>query len=227
MKQLRERLVRFIYRYVLPYILWAVYRALSFTWRITIIEPPALQASLAQKHPVILAHWHGDEILLISFISRYRIATLASTSIDGDMMSRLIELLGGATSRGSSTRGGASALRGLIRLVRGGRNSSMAVDGPKGPLHQVKPGVFELSRLLRAQIYAGGVSCDRAWRFPRSWNKTYFPKPFAKITVVWEGPFGPVASDQDSRDAGLALQLKNALHYSSEVADKKNFAARS
>lgn len=226
-EQIRERTVRFLYRTLVPVLVWLLYRAISSTWHVTNDEPELLKKYLAEKTPVIFAHWHGDEILLLSLISRYRIATISSNSIDGDMMSRLIHLVGGKTSRGSSTRGGVGALKGLIRLVRAGYNSSFAVDGPKGPIHVVKPGVFELSRTLGGSVFACGASCDRAWKFPRSWNQTYFPKPFARVFISWEGPIGPISRESDPRDAALALQLKDALHRSAAASAKKNFATGS
>lgn len=97
---------------------------------------------LARRSPIILAHWHGDELLLLSLIRRYKVATIASTSVDGDLMASLVGLMNGKVVRGSSTRGGAGALKGLMRLVRAGHNSSFAVDGPKGPIYKVKPGVL-------------------------------------------------------------------------------------
>jgi lysophospholipid acyltransferase (LPLAT)-like uncharacterized protein len=186
-----------------------------------------MKESLQKKIPFILAHWHGDELVLLKLIMRYRVATIASTSVDGDLMNQLIHFAGGVTSRGSSTRGGVSALKGLIKLVRNGRCCSFSVDGPKGPLHEVKPGVFELSRLLACPIYSAGVSCDRAWIFEKSWNKMYLPKPFARIVVNWGGPMDQVTKEQDPRSPELAEKLKNALHYSHQVAIKKNFAALS
>lgn len=182
---------------------------------------------LKNKGPFILAHWHGDELVLLKLIQKYKLATISSTSLDGDLMTQLIHFSGGATSRGSSTRGGVSALKGLIRLVKSGRCCSFSVDGPKGPIHQVKPGVFELSRLLSCPIYAAGVSCDRAWVFEKSWNKMYLPKPFANIVVNWAGPYSPVDKSVDPRDPERAKELKNALHYSQSEAEKKNFAALS
>ena len=85
------------------------------------------------------------------------------------------------------------------------------MDGPRGPIYDPKPGVFELSRLLKSPIYAGGVFCDRAWSFPRSLNKTFLPKPFAKINVVWIKAFDRVTKDQDPRSPELAKALQNQL----------------
>lgn len=187
----------------------------------TLIEPPDLKIRLQNKLPTLFAHWHGDEIVLLSLIGKYRIATITSTSKDGEIMDALVKFVGGVTSRGSSTRGAIAALKGLVKLIKSGRNSSFAVDGPKGPVYKVKPGVFEVSRLVQSPIYYCGVSCDRAWRFEKSWNKTFFPKPFAKIIIEWAGYLPAISSDQDPRSESLALSLENALHKSRDGAFKK------
>lgn len=179
-----------------------------------------MKLALKNRTPFLLAHWHGDEIALIQLSRRYRIATMTSQSKDGQMMDVIIKLLGAKTSKGSSTRGGVGGLKGLVRLLREGYNCSFAVDGPKGPIYKVKPGIFELSRLVGGPIFYAGVTCDRAVLFPKSWNKTYLPKPFAKIYVHWEGPLDPVTKDQDARDPLLAARLESALSSTKELALK-------
>jgi lysophospholipid acyltransferase (LPLAT)-like uncharacterized protein len=207
-------------KYFLPIIVFVFYRTLSATWRVRLIEPDSLVQSLDNKTPVVLSHFHGDELALISIVRRYRLATIASQSKDGELMSKVLIWMGAKTSRGSSTRGGVQALKGLLRLVKDGANCSFAVDGPKGPLHKVKPGVFELSRMVNAPIYAVGVACDRAIHFPRSWNKTFLPKPFAKVVIYWLGPLPAVARDVDPRNPDLALELEGLLHRARQEALK-------
>lgn len=196
------------------------FRTLSLTWRVRVIEPDSLKKAVDERSPVVLAHWHGDELALLSLVKRYRIATIASQSKDGELMAKVLKWLGAKTSRGSSTRGGVQALKGLIRLVKDGGNVSFAVDGPKGPLHKVKPGVFELSRMIKAPVYAAGVACDRAIHFPKSWNKTYLPKPFAKILIIWVESSPPVEKEMDPRNPDLALALEHHLASAHQEAVK-------
>jgi lysophospholipid acyltransferase (LPLAT)-like uncharacterized protein len=195
----------------LGFIVWVIYKLLSMTWKVEIQEPDNMKAMMKERKPFILAHFHGDEIPLISLASRYKIATMTSTSKDGEMMNTALILLGAKTSRGSATRGGVSALKGLLKYCKEGSNCSMAVDGPKGPIYEVKPGVFEIARLMKAPIFAGGVSCDRAWHFPRAWNKAYLPKPFAQIKIVWTAFNFTIDKNTDPRSPELANSLKNQL----------------
>ena len=207
-------------RFIIPFLVFIYYKVWSWTWRLKIHEPEDMKARLKNKETVILAHWHGDELVLLGLIGYYRVATMTSTSKDGEIMNTLVHLVGGLTSRGSATRGGVRALKGLLRIIKNKkRNCSMAVDGPKGPLHKAKPGVFELARLLKAPIYVAGVTSDRAIHFTKSWNKTYLPKLFSKVVVVWEGPHWVDKSD-DARDPELAKSLEDAIHKANASALK-------
>jgi lysophospholipid acyltransferase (LPLAT)-like uncharacterized protein len=209
-------------KYFLSFIVWIFYRVLSWTWTVSVEEPLAMRDFIRRKTPIILAHWHGDEIPLVSLVQRYRIATMISTSKDGEMMNTVVRLMGGTSARGSSTRGGSSALKGLIRIMKSeSRNTSLAVDGPKGPIYIVKPGVFELSRLIENPIFSAGVYCDSKMIIEKAWNKAYLPKPFAKINIVWRGPVGPVTRNVDPRSEALREELTAALLEARQSAVKE------
>ena len=197
--------------FILGLIVWIIYRIISWTWRVQLFEPEQMLENTKNKKPFILAHFHGDEIALLFLTKKYRLSTMISTSKDGEMVNVVYKLLGGKTSRGSSTRGGVSALKGLIQLCKQGSNCNIAVDGPKGPIYEVKPGVFELSRILKTEIFSAGVFCNSAWKFPKSWNKAFFPKPFSRIIIVWFGPLGPLTKLDDPRSPELAKALQNQL----------------
>ena len=196
---------------VIGFLIWLVYRPLSFTWRITCREPQALHDALAGRKPFILAHWHGDLFALAVLVKRYRLVTIASRSKDGRIMGTLLRLLGAKVSAGSSSKGGAAALKGLIRLMREGYNCSFAVDGPRGPIYKLKPGVLETSRVLHCPIYYASVSCDRAFHWHRSWDHAYVPKPFARIEVQWRGPLPAVGRHDDARDPQVMTQLQELM----------------
>ena len=145
------------------------------------------------------------------------LATMTSTSKDGQLIDFVIRKFGGATSKGSSTRGGGGALKGLIRLVRKeGRNSSMAVDGPKGPIFEVKSGIFELAKLTKATIVPVGIASEPHFVFQKSWNKARLPKPFAKIVIYFHKPLD--LNLENVKDAANAKALGNAIANACEQA---------
>jgi len=183
--------------WTLGILVFIIYKTLSLTWRVKIHRPDALKNYMAEKSPVLLAHWHGDELALIQLARSYRIVTLSSHSKDGSIMTVVLNLLGAEVVRGSSSRGAVSGYLGLVRKIKKGFNSSFAVDGPRGPIYKAKMGVVETSKNLQIPIFFAGVSCDRAWVFKKSWNQTYLPKPFAKLRIVWTGPLAIPQKSQE------------------------------
>jgi len=200
-------------RRIAPLLVYWFYRLLRLTWRVSFDECPGFRAALENRQPVIMAHWHGDELALIHLVVRYRIATITSTSKDGELMDEVLRRLGAATARGSSTRGGANAMRGLItHCRRNGNNVSFAVDGPKGPIYKAKPGVFEFSRLMQAPIFAVSVGVSSPWIFRRAWNRAVLPKFFSRVHVRVAEGLPAVTRELDPRAPELAAQLEQLLN---------------
>ncbi len=206
-------------RFILPTLVWLFYRGLTASWRKNLIESEDLKLALQQKRPVIFAHWHGDELAITHLVNKYSIATMTSTSKDGELIDFVIRRLGGKTSRGSSTRGAVSALKGLVRICRSGYNASMAVDGPKGPLHKVKPGAFELAHLTKGIIVPVGVAADKKFIFKKSWNQASLPHFFSRLVVLF-GPSFPLPADGDLKSPALAERLEAELNSTRLQAEK-------
>ena len=111
----------------------------------------ALHATLRVEHvrveniertpQYILAFWHSHLLLMLH--SRYRrpISVMISRSKDGEYIARVFDWYGVGSARGSSTRGGGSALRELLREAKAGKNLVFTPDGPKGPARIAKDGV--------------------------------------------------------------------------------------
>ncbi len=177
---------RWLLENIAPFLIAPIYWLYSLTWRQEVSGDADVLARFYYGHEAcVYAHWHGDELVLIGHYSYRKLAVLSSLSKDGTIMARTLQLLGYRVFRGSSSRGGARGLLNLIRAVREGAQSALAVDGPKGPIYEVKPGIVELARKTGHSIVPVRVFCEQAWFIPRAWNKSYLPKPFAKIRIVY------------------------------------------
>lgn len=200
-----------LYRWILPSLIFVFYKCLLLTWRIRIVESPAFTEARREKRRMVYAHWHGSIMGVLFCIKPYNVVTMISSSKDGTLVDTVARWLGGKTARGSSTRGGVSALKGVIRLANEGFNPGIAIDGPKGPRNKVKPGVLEISRVLGGSVHPLTVACDRAWVFEKSWDKSFLPKPFARVVVYWGDPVFTVQKSDDPRDPALAIRLEKAM----------------
>ena len=90
----------------------------------------------------VLAFWHSHLLLMLHARYRKPISALVSQSRDGEMIARVFDHYGVDSSRGSSTRGGATRLRDLVRRARAGENIAITPDGPRGPARIAKEGVI-------------------------------------------------------------------------------------
>jgi lysophospholipid acyltransferase (LPLAT)-like uncharacterized protein len=84
-------------------------------------------------------------------------------------------MLGFSTVRGSTTRKGFSALRGLMRQ---GKLTHLAItpDGPKGPRRVVQQGGIYLASRTGMPILPTGLAFRSCWR-AKSWDRLAVPKP--------------------------------------------------
>ncbi|MGE3973132.1 MAG: lysophospholipid acyltransferase family protein [Bdellovibrionales bacterium] len=206
-------------QFFLPPLLFVVYFLWTRSWRVTVVESEGLKKLLREKRSAVYAFWHGDELAVIPLSRFYKVATMTSTSRDGELLDRVVRWLGVKTSRGSSTRGGVTALKGLLRHSQNGYNPCVAVDGPKGPYHKAKPGVFQISKVLEAPIVPLAIAASHKHIFEKSWNKAQLPFPFSKVAVVWGEPL-PMVTSEDPRDPELATRLESALAAAGHAARK-------
>ncbi len=137
--------------------------------------------------PVIYAVWHGRILLLPLLYGRRAVRVLASRSRDGELVTRYIGRFGMEAVRGSSTRGGAAALRNLARWLEQGREVVVVPDGPRGPAEVVKPGIVGLARLSGAAIVPVAVGASSEWRLG-SWDGFRIPRPFARCVARFGEP---------------------------------------
>ena len=159
-------------------------RALALTWRIRILNGDVLTKLRAEHQPFIFAFWHGQLLPLLWVHRDEGVRVVISAHRDGEIVARVAERLGHSTIRGSSSRGAARALLGIVRELENGSEVAVTPDGPRGPARKFASGALVAAQRVRAPIVGIGVHASRAWRL-RSWDRFMIPKPFARLTVVY------------------------------------------
>ncbi|MBI3355683.1 MAG: DUF374 domain-containing protein, partial [Nitrospirae bacterium] len=106
---------------------------------------------------------------------------LISQHGDGEIIARIIARFGHEAVRGSSTRGGVSALRTLIKLGRSGEDVVVTPYGPKGPRQVAKLGVVQLAKATGLPIVPLAFACSKK-NFLRAgiatWFRIHFPEAY-------------------------------------------------
>ena len=201
----------------------AIVRSLGATLRIRAVGVDALAPRWRAGQPLIYAVWHG-RIVMMPWLNAWlrrtrgarRAAVLASRSRDGEIVSRFVARFGLATIRGSSSRGGADALRQLVATVRAGEDVAVVPDGPRGPRRQLQPGVVTLAALTGAPIVPLAFAARPAHRLA-SWDEQLVPWPFARSVLV----FGEtIAVPRDADRERAVKEVERALNDTTADADR-------
>lgn len=137
--------------------------------------------------------WHRNLLILTLQRIDHGAAVMVSSSKDGELIAGPLSELGYTPVRGSSTRQGSRA---MLEMIKASKTGSLAItpDGPKGPVYAIHPGVFQIALLAKIPIVPIAVHADREWLF-NSWDKFRFPKPFARIDVVYSDPIEVTGKD--------------------------------
>ncbi|MGI8618371.1 MAG: lysophospholipid acyltransferase family protein [Gemmatimonadaceae bacterium] len=187
----------------------ALVRALASTWRYRVRNGEHLEQLRAGSAPFIFSIWHGQLLPLIWHHRNQGVSILVSEHKDGELIARFAESLGYGTVRGSSTRGAAGALLGLVRALADGKEVGITPDGPRGPACSYAPGAAVAASKAGALILPMAAHADRAWRLS-SWDRFMIPQPFAGVTVAY-GP--PVRLPDDARAAAAQTsRLESAMN---------------
>lgn len=178
-----------------------VARLWTFTLRLTIVIDPAL-SGLSRLHadqarPWILVFWHGQQFALLGWPRRRPTVALVSLSRDGEIQAAALPRLGLVIERGSSSRGGASGLKAMVKRLRAGLDVAFAVDGPRGPRGIVQSHPDGRIGAALAASLAGGVvvpmasACACPWVLRASWDQFELPRPFSRVAVSLGAPLEP------------------------------------
>ena len=180
---------------------WVI-RMIGVTWRVRLIDVGPVDRLRHEGRPVALLLWHGQLLPLLYVLRFQSIAALISTHKDGELIAQVAKRLGCKLVRGSSSRGADRALLGLVRTLKDGYTIAVTPDGPRGPYRTFAPGALIAAHRANAPVVAFGVHATRAW-YLKSWDQFMIPKPFARVTVVFDTPM--LVPGEGSRDAADAI----------------------
>ena len=151
------------------------------------------QAAVRESKSLIPVYWHqhllfGARALLDLRDDGLKVGFLISASVDGTAPAMLVQRVGGHVIRGSSTHTGARALRDYYEtIVKQQVSPAITPDGPRGPVHEFKPGAVMLAQITGKPILPISIAASRTWRF-RTWDKFELPLPFSRVVIAYGEP---------------------------------------
>ncbi|SMF39818.1 lysophospholipid acyltransferase family protein [Pseudobacteriovorax antillogorgiicola] len=175
--------------------------------------------ALTSKQNYAIASWHNNCFAGILSHAKHKICLLVSRSFDGEFVAFLARMIGMTSVRGSSSRGGKEALKGLIDEVNKGWSAAITVDGPRGPVKVVKSGIITLASRTGTPIQPLCTVGEKQWVLHKSWDQFRIPKPFSRVAVVYGEPLMVPRDLNDQEFESVRRQVHESLEDLERVAD--------
>lgn len=171
-------------------LIYVAIRCLAFTIRFRVDEGSIFISKLPPEKFVFII-WHNRLVLALIIFQRYvlrrdrtrKLASIASASRDGALITSIIELFGVQPVRGSSSRRAAQALRELVAWGEQGHDLAITPDGPRGPRYTLPEGVISTAQLTGLPIVP--VVYHLNWKIClKTWDRFQIPLPFARCEIT-------------------------------------------
>lgn len=214
--------------FLIPRLAAVLIRILRATMRLRCAGAEHLRSLRARGRTYIHAFWHGHLLLMPYAYPGGKIAILISEHRDGEYIARTMERFGHGSIRGSTTSGGAGALRQAVRFARAGGDLGFTPDGPRGPRHRAQMGVVLAARLSGLPVVPVGFGAAPA-KALGSWDRFIVPLPFSRGVFVYGEPIEVAPSAGEAEMEEVRQRLERALgecagEAASSAADARRFA---
>jgi lysophospholipid acyltransferase (LPLAT)-like uncharacterized protein len=208
---------------------WVAAQYIRLVWatgRWEVRNGAAAEQMWAQNKPFIIAFWHGRMLILPCMWPRTsKMHMLISMHRDGEMIARAIGYFGHGTVRGSAAKpgsakdkGGAAALRGMLKALKVSEYVGITPDGPRGPRMRATEGIVTVARVSGVPILPCSFSA-RSRVVLNTWDRFVIPLPFTRGVIVW-GEAINVGRDADAAQLGAArLAVEAGLNAVTQAAD--------
>ncbi|MFQ5627026.1 MAG: lysophospholipid acyltransferase family protein, partial [Methyloligellaceae bacterium] len=142
-------------------------------------------------HPLIIAMWHGQGLLLPYLRTRddTKVTIMVAKHIDGDIVDATIRRFGMTTIRGSGSgrtgkdKGGFAALRACIGALRNDTTVALTADIPPGPARKAGLGLVTLAKLSGRSILPCAVVTNRYFKL-NTWSGFTVNLPFSNMVIA-------------------------------------------
>ena len=185
---------------------------------IRIYDDPKGFTEKTQTTHAIYTFWHCL-MLVPAYVGRHKnIQVLISQHSDGEYIAQVIKRLGFGVIRGSTTRGGARAVKAMVDKIREGYAVAITPDGPRGPRFIVQPGCIYLSQKTRLPIIPTTIGLSHYWKLP-SWDEFRIPKPFSRALVMYGNPIDIPPNLTEEEAEHYRLMVEKIMREMTERAD--------
>lgn len=181
-------------------------------------DPMAKAKQLKEQYGknILFVIWHESIAAPLYFYRHRQLGLLREASAKGDDFAFVVRHYGYKDFAVTDNPADKRSVRGTIAFIKylreGNHDGNIALDGPNGPRHIPKPGVFAIAKKTNLLIIPVGSWYSRKLVFKKRWDKFQLPLFFFKYVLEFGEPFPiPDVLNGDTLPKALA-DLTIAMH---------------
>jgi lysophospholipid acyltransferase (LPLAT)-like uncharacterized protein len=211
---------KFLFNYVVPYLLYGVVYLWCATLRMKNLNREAEDQIKSLTGPYILTLWHGRIFYLFYYLrNRPDYFLLISPSADGDLLAKLARLMGYSVIRGSTFKKAVPAARSLIRILRDGKRIIIIADGSRGPCCVAQSGSIQLAGITKLPLFPMTFSAKNKVTL-NTWDKFILPFPFTRCSINFASPINLASRSSKELVEEKRLELEMKLNQLSSECER-------
>lgn len=188
-------------------------------------EPADTSDTLFASHPLICTTWHGQFLLtpLIKPTEReIDVSIMIARHKDAEVVAQVIQRFGMHPLRGAGAgdrktdRGGATALRAALRVLKNNGSVMLTAEVPPGPARQAGLGLVTTARLSGRPIVPCATVAGRFFAL-NNWSRFTVGLPFSKLAIVVGEP---IWVDRDADPEMLETKRREVTRALDAVTDR-------
>ena len=137
-----------------------------------------------REGPAVYVLWHRYSMLAVALLPPllHPLVTLGYTAASVRALRYTVRLTGMGVVPGSTSHRAQEALAQLAQELQSGASVMVAVDGPRGPVYQAKPGCFRLAQAAGVPIVPVALG-GRGFSHVGNWDRMLLPWPVSRFAV--------------------------------------------
>ncbi|MCX5750762.1 MAG: DUF374 domain-containing protein [Candidatus Saganbacteria bacterium] len=170
---------------------WTIF-LINKTMRITPLNDAHYHNLKNKGQNIIFIFWHQASFCLLYLYRGQKACIITSKSMRGEILTSAAQRFGYRMERieeeGGKTSERMRSLIGILRVLKQGYDTNLAVDGPAGPIYKMKPGAVFLAVKSGLPILPVAVAAKIKITLFSRWDKYFIPFPFSKVVVNFGEP---------------------------------------
>jgi lysophospholipid acyltransferase (LPLAT)-like uncharacterized protein len=211
---------KFLFNFVLPYILYVLILVWCWTLRKIQKKTKAEDYVNSLSGSYILTLWHGRIFYLFYHLRRRPdFHLLISPSVDGDLLAKLAQLMGYSVIRGSTFKKAVSSARALIKVLKRGERIIIIADGSRGPRLKAQSGCIQIAGITKSPIIPMTYRATRKMEL-NTWDRFVLPLPFTHCTINFGDQISVSSRDDKKMVQAKQIELEESLNRITEIIEQ-------